>query len=106
MLVPIEWNEPFGIVFAEALACGTPVISSPTGALPEIVRRGTNGFLIDTIDSACEAVRNLPKISRHACRRRAEQHFSAKVIVGQYEALCRSCLAGINKEPTAYARMT
>ena len=106
MIVPIEWNEPFGIVFAEALACGTPVISRPTGALPEIVRHGTDGFLIDTIDSACEAVQNLPKISRHTCRQRAEQHFSAKVIVDQYEALYRSCLAGIDKEPTAYARMT
>ena len=106
MIVPIEWNEPFGIVFAEALACGTPVISRPTGALPEIVRHGTDGFLIDTIDSACEAVQNLSKISRHTCRQRAEQHFSAKVIVDQYEALYRSRLAGINKEPAAYARMT
>ena len=106
MIVPIEWNEPFGIVFAEALACGTPVISKPTGALPEIVRHGTDGFLIDTIDSACEAVRNLSEISRHTCRRRAEQHFSAKVIVDQYEALYRSRLAKIDKEPTAYVRMT
>src|SRR5439155_10988576 len=45
MVVPIEWDEPFGIVFAEALACGTPVISTPRGALPEIIRNGKEGVL-------------------------------------------------------------
>ena len=56
MIVPIQWNEPFGIVFAESLACGTPVISCPTGALPEIVRPGIEGFLIESIEEGCEAV--------------------------------------------------
>src|SRR5262249_47761422 len=53
MVVPIEWDEPFGIVFAEALACGTPVISCPRGALPEIVRPGTDGFLVTSVAEAC-----------------------------------------------------
>lgn len=87
MLVPIEWDEPFGIVFAEALACGTPVISCPSGALPEIVRSGTDGFLIHTLEDACAAVEKLPQLHRHHCRQRAEQHFSAEAIVNQYEAL-------------------
>ncbi|MGC1309746.1 MAG: glycosyltransferase [Phormidesmis sp.] len=106
MLVPIEWNEPFGIVFAEALACGTPVISCPTGALPEIIRHGTDGFLVTDIDSACEAVHNLNQIDRHTCRQRAEQHFSAKVIVKQYENLYRSLLSQKPKKLTVYARTT
>lgn len=93
MLVPIEWNEPFGIVFAEALACGTPVISCPTGALPEIVRHGIDGFLVTDIGSACEAVYNIDKISRYSCRQRVESHFSAEVIVKQYEGLYRSLLS-------------
>ena len=105
MIVPIEWNEPFGIVFVEALACGTPVISRPLGALPEIVRCGTDGFLINTIDAACEAVRNLSKISRHTCRQRAEQHFSAKVIVDRYEVLYQSRLARNDTELATYAGM-
>lgn len=87
MMVPIEWEEPFGIVFAEALACGTPVISCPRGALPEIVRPGVDGFLIHTVQEAWEAIMALPQIQRQQCRQRAEQLFSAEAIVGHYEQL-------------------
>lgn len=87
MIVPIEWNEPFGIVFAEALACGTPVISCPNGALPEIVRSGAEGYLVNSVDEACVAVSSLEKIDRHACRKRAEENFSAAVVAARYERL-------------------
>lgn len=93
MIVPIEWDEPFGIVFAEALACGTPVISSPRGALPEIVRPGVDGFLVKSIDEAIAAVRQLETIDRQNCRERAETHFAANVIVDHYEALYRRLCA-------------
>lgn len=94
MIVPIEWEEPFGIVFAEALACGTPVISCPRGALPEIVRPGVDGFLVrDTADAAA-AIARLPEIRRADCRARAETCFSKEVIVGRYEALYRRLLSG------------
>ncbi len=84
MVVPIQWEEPFGIVFAESLACGTPVIACPRGALPEIVRPGVDGFLIRSIEEGCEAVARIGTISRAACRQRAEQHFSADVVVTRY----------------------
>jgi len=90
MLVPIQWNEPFGIVFAEALACGTPVISWPRGALPEIVRNGREGFLIETLEEGCDAVRRLGEIDRTACRDRAESHFSVDAVVGRYVDIYRS----------------
>jgi glycosyltransferase involved in cell wall biosynthesis len=93
LIVPIEWNEPFGIVFAEALACGTPVISCPRGALPEIVRHGTDGFLVDSIAQACEAVESVDTIDRVACRERAEQLFSLPVIAAQYERLYQERIA-------------
>jgi glycosyltransferase involved in cell wall biosynthesis len=93
LIVPIEWNEPFGIVFAEALACGTPVISCPHGALPEIIRHGTDGFLTDSIIEACEAVERLDTIDRANCRERAEQLFSVSVIAGQYEKLYQERIA-------------
>ena len=89
MVVPIRWNEPFGIVFAEALACGTPVISCPTGALPEIVRPGIEGFLIESVEQGCDAVGKLGTIDRAACRRRAEEHFSAHAVVARYDELYR-----------------
>jgi glycosyltransferase involved in cell wall biosynthesis len=89
MLVPIQWNEPFGIVFAEALACGTPVISCPTGALPEIVRPGQDGFLVTTVEEGCDAVSRLHEIDRAACRDRAERHFSVNAVVGRYVDLYR-----------------
>lgn len=87
MIVPIEWDEPFGIVFAEALACGTPVISCPRGALPEIVQNGVHGFLVNDIDGACAAINQLYYIDRHTCRQHAEQFFAAPVIVDKYEQL-------------------
>lgn len=84
MLVPIQWNEPFGIVFAESLACGTPVISCPRGALPEIVRQGIDGFLIDSIEEGCSAVERVAALDRGACRRQAEAHFSPGAVVARY----------------------
>ncbi len=84
MVVPIRWNEPFGIVFAESLACGTPVISCPTGALPEIVRQGVDGFLIQSIEEGCAAVGKLGTIDRATCRQRAVEHFSADAVLARY----------------------
>jgi glycosyltransferase involved in cell wall biosynthesis len=87
MVVPIEWDEPFGMVFPEALACGTPVISCPRGALPEIVNDGEHGFLIRSFEEGVDAICRLGEIKRSECRRRAEERFSRKVVVGQYETL-------------------
>jgi glycosyltransferase involved in cell wall biosynthesis len=89
MIVPIEWSEPFGIVFAEALACGTPVISCPRGALPEIVRQGIDGYLINNLAEACQAVASINQIDRQNCRQRVQECFSASVIVNRYEDLYR-----------------
>jgi glycosyltransferase involved in cell wall biosynthesis len=99
MIVPIEWEEPFGIVFVEALACGTPVIACPRGALPEIVRSGIDGFLVKTLEELVVAIQKLEIIDRHQCRQRVEQCFSADVIVSQYEQLYRILL---NNQGTSY----
>ena len=99
MIVPIEWEEPFGIVFAEALACGTPIISCPRGALPEIVRQGIEGYLINNLEEACNAVTILDQINRINCRQRVEQCFSASVIVNKYEELYSHLLNNNNYFP-------
>ena len=92
LIVPIEWDEPFGIVFAEALACGTPVIACARGALPEIVRHGVEGFLIKSVSEGCEAVEKLGSIKRVDCRKRVEEQFSRKVVVGRYDLLYKRLL--------------
>lgn len=92
MIVPIEWKEPFGIVFAEALACGTPVISTPMGALPEIVRDGVDGYLVNNVEEAIIAIDKLSDINRQNCRQRAEQCFSSAVVVEKYEQLYHSLI--------------
>src|SRR5690606_22435846 len=79
MIVPIQWDEPFGIVFAEALAAGTPVISCARGALPEIISPGKTGFFINSVDEGVAAVAQLGTLSREACRRDAETRFSLEV---------------------------
>jgi glycosyltransferase involved in cell wall biosynthesis len=94
MVVPIQWDEPFGIVFAEALACGTPVITCPRGAVPEIIRDRVEGFLIRDAEQGCHAVAQIATIDRRQCRARAEQAFSASAIVPQYEALYKALLDG------------
>jgi glycosyltransferase involved in cell wall biosynthesis len=87
MIVPVQWDEPFGIVFAEALACGTPVISCPRGALPEIVRDGKEGFLAATEDALATAALRVGEIDRAACRARAESAFSSERAIPRYERL-------------------
>lgn len=93
MVVPIEWNEPFGIVFAEALACGTPVISTPHGSLPFIVEPGEHGYLIGDNSEGVIAVSHLPNIDRRQCRKRAEELFSSTVVAEQYLQLYREQLS-------------
>jgi glycosyltransferase involved in cell wall biosynthesis len=93
MLVPVQWEEPFGIVFAEALACGTPVISCPRGALPEIVRDGREGFLAETVEGLAAAITRLGTLDRAVCRERVEEAFSAGEVVRRYEELYESVCA-------------
>jgi len=97
LLVPIEWNEPFGIVFVEALACGTPVISRARGALPEIVRHGIDGFLIEGLEDGRQAVERIGEISRASCRERAETLFSVAVAADNYLSLYQELISRIRR---------
>jgi glycosyltransferase involved in cell wall biosynthesis len=91
---PITWEEPFGLVMAEALACGTPVLAFPHGAATEIVRHGHNGFLCADETDMAAAVGRIGEISRQACRRDAEQRFSAARMTADYERLYAALAAG------------
>jgi glycosyltransferase involved in cell wall biosynthesis len=87
LLMPIEWDEPFGIVMAESLACGTPVIGFSRGSVPEVIRHGVTGFVVHDIDEAVAAVGRLDRVSRADARADCENRFSDVAIVGAYESL-------------------
>ncbi len=97
-LMPILWDEPFGIVMAEAMACGTPVLGLRRGAVPEVVEDGVTGFVRDTVDELVETVTQLPAIDRTACRARVEALYSEDAVVEGYLALYRQML-GIDPHP-------
>jgi glycosyltransferase involved in cell wall biosynthesis len=89
LVVPIQWDEPFGIVFAEALATGTPVITCARGATPEIIEPGRTGFFVSDAAGGASAVGRLGQIDRFWCRRSAESRFSRDFCAGQYLELYR-----------------
>lgn len=84
LLFPINWPEPFGLVMIEAMACGTPLIAFPYGAVPEIVHNGASGFLASDVEAAIRAVERIPTISRHTCRAYFEERFSARRMCQAY----------------------
>lgn len=89
-LMPIEWEEPFGIVMAEAMACGTPVIGFDRGAVPEVVTDGETGFVCEDVEEMTAAVAGVSELDRSDCRRRCDSHFSAHAIVDEYFELYRN----------------
>jgi glycosyltransferase involved in cell wall biosynthesis len=93
LLMPVLWDEPFGIVMAEALACGAPVIGLDRGAVAEVVEDGLTGFVCRTPAEMVDAVHRVPALDRAACRRAAETRFSSAVLVDAYEALYRQLAA-------------
>lgn len=91
-LMPILWEEPFGIVMAEALACGTPVLGLRRGAVPEVVEDGVSGFVCDSLDDLVNSVKGLSSLDRRACRLRVERCYSDDAVVSAYEKLYRERL--------------
>jgi glycosyltransferase involved in cell wall biosynthesis len=87
LLMPIEWDEPFGIVMAESLACGTPVIGFARGSVPEVIRDGMTGFVVNSSDDAAYAVTRLDQLSRANVRADCEARFSDTAIVNAYEEI-------------------
>ncbi len=103
-LFPIQWEEPFGMVMLEAMACGTPVVAYNRGSVSEIVRDGVTGFIIDPDDvdrpgkgswiikkqgvaGLVEAIKRIGEIDRAACRSHVEEHFTVTKMVEGYESV-------------------
>ena len=111
---PIQWDEPFGLVMTESMACGTPVAAFCRGSVPEILKDGVTGFIVNPsdddirgdwiikktgIEGLCEAIERIYALSekeytqmRHNCRTHVEKNFTIKYMVDQYEALYKQIL--------------
>ncbi|MCH7577860.1 MAG: glycosyltransferase family 4 protein [Chloroflexi bacterium] len=89
VLMPICWDEPFGLVMVEAMACGTPVIAFARGAAPELIVDGETGFLVNDVDSMLEALGKIDTIEPDCCRQHVEANFDVPVMVEGYLRLYR-----------------
>ena len=93
LLFPIRWPEPFGLVMIESLACGTPVIAFGCGSVPEVLRHGVTGFIVDSVNEALSAIPRLALISRQRCRQIFDERFSASIMTEGYLDIYRQLLA-------------
>lgn len=84
LLFPIGWEEPFGLVMIEAMACGTPVLAYPRGAVPEIVQHGLNGFLVPDQAAMAAAVADLPRLDRRQVWRSVQERYGAPAVSEAY----------------------
>ena len=91
-LFPIEWEEPFGLVMIESMACGTPVIATRWGAVPEVIEHGRSGVIVDDYRIIPVALEEADKLDPYDIRRYVEQEFSADRMVGDYLAAYRASI--------------
>jgi glycosyltransferase involved in cell wall biosynthesis len=100
-LFPIEWEEPFGLVMIESMACGTPVIATRHGAVPEVIDDERGGIVVDHWREIPEALERADELDPRECRRYAEERFAPERMVGDY---VRAYEAAVTSRPPAPAR--
>jgi glycosyltransferase involved in cell wall biosynthesis len=93
LLSPLQWDEPFGLVNTEAMACGTPVIAINRGSMPEIIIDGKTGYLCSNIDEMVDRVGQLDGISRRDCRQHVETNFSSRLMAERYLKIYEDTIA-------------
>lgn len=98
LLFPVQWQEPFGLVMVEAMACGTPVIGFDRAAVGEVVKDGVTGFVAKDVAGMAQAIRKLEAIDPAACRRHVEKNFSARRMADRYEKLYEELIERHKKE--------
>jgi glycosyltransferase involved in cell wall biosynthesis len=86
-LHPVTWREPFGLTLIEAMACGSPVVAFNRGSIPEIIKTGVTGYVVEDTESMIDAVDGIGAIDRKACREHALKNFSAQKMTDGYEAI-------------------
>ncbi len=92
LLLPLQWEEPFGLTAIEAMACGTPAIAISRGSMPEIIKNGKTGYLVKSVGEMIDAVRKVNKLNRRECREHVKAHFALRQMVDGYEAVYQKVL--------------
>ena len=92
-MFPIQWPEPFGLVMVESMACGTPVVATRFGAVPEVIEQGRSGVVVDTIDEMAACIPELLALDPLEVRASADERFSAERMVNDYERAYARLLA-------------
>ena len=93
LLMPICWEEPFGLVMAEAMASGTPVIAFNRGSAPELVVDGQTGYIVRDVDEMAEAVGRLDRLDPYRCRQHVADNFDVAIMVQRYLDIYQRILA-------------
>ena len=93
-LFPLQWDEPFGMVVIEAMAAGTPVLSYRRGSMPELIRSGETGYLLDSEEEMVETAHRVETLERARCRSWVEERFSVEQMIDGYERLYRLAVSG------------
>jgi glycosyltransferase involved in cell wall biosynthesis len=91
---PLQWDEPFGIVMIEAMACGTPVVALPRGSVPEVVRHGVSGLVVDDLEAFPAALHEVRQLDPADARQHVERAFSLPVMAAGYERIYRALADG------------
>ena len=95
-LYPILWEEPFGLIMAESMACGTPVIAFDRGSAKEVIKNGKTGFVVKDIEEMIKAIKKIDQIKREDCRKWVEKRFSIGRMVDDYERIYREIIGSRN----------
>ena len=93
LLVPIDWEEPFGLVMIEAMACGCPVIAFRRGSVPEVMQDGVSGFIVGTVEEAIAAAAKIGQIDRAGVRAYFDRRFTARRMANDYVAVYEKLIA-------------
>jgi glycosyltransferase involved in cell wall biosynthesis len=105
LLCPVQWEEPFGLAYLEAMLVGTPVVALARGSLPELVTPGVTGFLCRDAAEMIDVVGDAGRLDRQACRRAAVRDFHVEQMLRRYELVYRRAMAAARGRHAAKAPM-
>jgi glycosyltransferase involved in cell wall biosynthesis len=100
LLFPIDWAEPFGLAMIEAMACGTPVVAWRCGSVPEVVDEGVTGVIVETLEEAIAATRQIERLDRRACYETFLERFSARRMARDYVTLYQRLVEAVSSTPS------